>query len=68
MGSMRGWLSEETGETQSGKILKVDMTSLLCVYRYPGTMFMDHVLRYHDDPNVKMVVVLGEVRKQCNEE
>ena len=22
---------------------------------------MDHVLRYHDDPNVKMIVVLGEV-------
>ena len=22
---------------------------------------MDHILRYHDDPNVKMVVVLGEV-------
>ena len=23
---------------------------------------MDHVLRYHDNPEVKMVVVLGEVR------
>ena len=23
---------------------------------------MDHILRYHDDPNVKMMVVLGEVR------
>ena len=22
---------------------------------------MDHAIRYHDDPNVKMVVVLGEV-------
>ena len=22
---------------------------------------MDHILRYHDDPNVKMIVVLGEV-------
>lgn len=22
---------------------------------------MDHVIRYHDDPNVKMIVVLGEV-------
>jgi ATP citrate (pro-S)-lyase len=29
--------------------------------RYPGSTFMDHVLRYHDDPNVKMIVVLGEV-------
>ena len=22
---------------------------------------MDHIRRYHDDPNVKMLVVLGEV-------
>lgn len=29
--------------------------------RYPGTSFMDHVLRYQDDPDVKMIVVLGEV-------
>ena len=29
--------------------------------RYPGTTFMDHVLRYHDNPDVKMIVVLGEV-------
>ena len=31
------------------------------LHRYPGTTFMDHVMRYHDDPNVKMIVVLGEV-------
>ncbi|XP_033639269.1 ATP-citrate synthase-like isoform X1 [Asterias rubens] len=29
--------------------------------RYPGTTFIDHLLRYHDDPNVKMLVMLGEV-------
>ena len=29
--------------------------------RYPGTTFVDHVLRYHDNPAVKMIVVLGEV-------
>jgi len=29
--------------------------------RYPGTTFMDHLLRYHDDPEVKMLVLLGEV-------
>ena len=29
--------------------------------RYPGSVFMDHIVRYHDDPNVKMLVVLGEV-------
>ena len=33
----------------------------VCICRYPGTTFMDHVIRYHDDPNVKMLVVLGEV-------
>lgn len=30
--------------------------------RYPGTTFMDHILRYQDDPNVKMIILLGEVR------
>ena len=29
--------------------------------RYPGSTFIDHVLRYHDDPNVKLLVLLGEV-------
>jgi len=29
--------------------------------RYPGTTFMDHILRYQDDPDVKMIVLLGEV-------
>ncbi|ELU08772.1 hypothetical protein CAPTEDRAFT_165363 [Capitella teleta] len=29
--------------------------------RYPGTTFMHHIDRYHADPNVKMLVVLGEV-------
>ncbi|XP_072022744.1 ATP-citrate synthase-like [Amphiura filiformis] len=29
--------------------------------RYPGTSFMDHIERYHDDPEVKMLVMLGEV-------
>ncbi|CAM1321921.1 ACLY (predicted) [Pycnogonum litorale] len=29
--------------------------------RYPGTVFMDHLLRYNSDPNVKMLVLLGEV-------
>lgn len=30
--------------------------------RYPGTTFMDHILRYQDDPEVKMLVLLGEVK------
>lgn len=29
--------------------------------RYPGTTFMDHVMRYQKNPDVKMIVVLGEV-------
>ncbi|XP_053094532.1 ATP-citrate synthase isoform X2 [Pangasianodon hypophthalmus] len=29
--------------------------------RYPGSTFMDHVLRYQDTPGVKMIVVLGEI-------
>ena len=30
--------------------------------RYLGTTFMDHILRYNNDPLCKMTVVLGEVR------
>uniref|UniRef100_A0A915L9M2 ATP citrate synthase n=1 Tax=Romanomermis culicivorax TaxID=13658 RepID=A0A915L9M2_ROMCU len=29
--------------------------------RYPGTTFMDHLLRYEADPSCKMMVMLGEV-------
>ncbi|KAH8917048.1 ATP citrate lyase isoform 2 [Atractiella rhizophila] len=29
--------------------------------RYPGTTFIDHFLRYEADPNIKMLVLLGEV-------
>lgn len=29
--------------------------------RYPGTTFIDHLLRYEANPDVKMLVVLGEV-------
>lgn len=29
--------------------------------RYPGSTFMDHVMRYQKNPDVKMIVVLGEV-------
>eukprot|EP01125_Pyxidicula_operculata_P001339 TRINITY_DN11233_c0_g1_i1.p1 TRINITY_DN11233_c0_g1~~TRINITY_DN11233_c0_g1_i1.p1 ORF type:complete len:1090 (-),score=286.41 TRINITY_DN11233_c0_g1_i1:387-3656(-) len=29
--------------------------------RYPGSTFLDHLLRYQMDPNVKMMVLLGEV-------
>ena len=30
-------------------------------HRYPGTSFSDHIFRYHDNPDVKMIVLLGEV-------
>lgn len=30
-------------------------------FRYPGTTFMDHLLRYEADPDCKMMVMLGEV-------
>ncbi|KAI8127198.1 ATP-citrate synthase [Lucilia cuprina] len=29
--------------------------------RYPGTTFMDHILRYQADPEAKLIVLLGEV-------
>jgi ATP citrate (pro-S)-lyase len=29
--------------------------------RYPGTTFIDHVLRYQADPDCKLIVLLGEV-------
>ena len=29
--------------------------------RYPGTTFMDHIMRYQENPEIKMIVVLGEV-------
>ena len=28
---------------------------------YPGTTFVDHLLRYQDNPDVKIMIVLGEV-------
>ena len=30
--------------------------------RYPGSVYVDHLVRYEADDNVKMVVMLGEVR------
>ena len=29
--------------------------------RYPGSTFIDHMLRFEQDPNCKMLVLLGEV-------
>ncbi|CAF0738649.1 unnamed protein product [Rotaria sordida] len=29
--------------------------------RYPGTTFTDHIYRYEDDPEAKLIVLLGEV-------
>lgn len=29
--------------------------------RYPGTTFLDHLIRYEKDPEIKLIVLLGEV-------
>lgn len=29
--------------------------------RYPGSLFLDHLMRYNDNPEIKMMVLLGEV-------
>lgn len=29
--------------------------------RYPGTTFMDHIMRYQNNPDTKLIVLLGEV-------
>jgi len=29
--------------------------------RYPGSTFMDHIMRYEKNPDIKMIVLLGEV-------
>lgn len=29
--------------------------------RYPGTTFMDHIMRYQSNPDAKLIVLLGEV-------
>lgn len=29
--------------------------------RYPGSTFLDHLLRYQDDPSCKILMLLGEV-------
>merc|ERR1719235_371502 len=29
--------------------------------RYPGSRFIDHMLRYQDDPKAKFLLLLGEV-------
>ena len=34
---------------------------LFSLHRYPSSTFVDHIQRFHDDPAVKMIVLLGEV-------
>lgn len=44
------------------KVYEINFYLFPCIaHRYPGSTFMDHVLRYQDTPGVKMIVVLGEV-------
>lgn len=45
-------------------VMKLEFVLILfwnIVCRYPGTTFIDHVLRYQDNDEVKMIVLLGEV-------
>ncbi len=30
-------------------------------FSYPGTTFTDHIYRYENDPEAKVIVLLGEV-------
>jgi hypothetical protein len=34
----------------------------LIYFSYPGTTFTDHIFRYENDPEAKIIVLLGEVR------
>jgi ATP citrate (pro-S)-lyase len=36
--------------------------------RYPGTTFIDHVMRFESDPACKMILLLGEVRRRVHAE
>lgn len=40
-------------------------TIVYCCSRYPGTTFMDHIMRYQAEAEVKIIVVLGEVFIDC---
>lgn len=48
------------GDASHGRVLSSEAL-LFSSSRYPGSTFIDHVLRYQDTPDVKMIIVLGEV-------
>ena len=36
----------------------------LIYFSYPGTTFTDHIFRYENDPEAKILVLLGEVKQR----
>ena len=48
-------------EPISSNYYKCSITGSFSNSRYPGTTFMDHILRYQDNSAVKMIALLGEV-------
>ncbi len=75
MACMREWQSAETGATENACILNSKTNLLLNLIimsmqmhafsRYPGSTFIEHLLRLNADPNVKILVLLGEVCCAC---
>ena len=60
MVSMRVWPLVGTGVASPFPLVACGYVAMTTC-RYPGTSFADHIFRYNDDPNVKMMVLLGEV-------
>ena len=42
-------------------VCQLDVTRARSSCSYPGSTFMDHVMRYENNDDVKMIVLLGEV-------
>jgi len=48
-------------EIGNSKFLSLILKSFFSYLSYPGTTFTDHIYRYEDDPEAKIIVLLGEV-------
>jgi ATP citrate (pro-S)-lyase len=59
--SKSGGMSNELNNIISGTTDGVYEGIAIGGDRYPGSTFIDHILRFETDPNVKMIVLLGEV-------
>ncbi|KAI9667463.1 MAG: citrate synthase [Bathelium mastoideum] len=62
-----GYVSKSGGMSNELNNIISDTTDGVCEGiaiggdRYPGTTFIDHMLRYQEDPQIKILVLLGEV-------